>query len=60
VLFHKEAAIDEMSPASRRHIYGAVRFLHGAFTSFQIVASTSAGPSDGLLATLGEIVHSLR
>lgn len=60
IVFHKEAAWSAAQPENRQHVYGAVRFLKGAFSSFQIVRATAAPPSDETLTTIRDVVKSFR
>ena len=59
LIFHKEAALSTAQQQDRLHVYGAIRFLKGAFSSFQIVRATSVPPSEELLDTIGMVVGSL-
>jgi hypothetical protein len=60
VVFHKECAFSEAQPLDRQHVYGAVRFLSGTFSSFQIVRATSSPPAAEILTAIGDVVKSIR
>lgn len=60
VIFHKQSAFSPTAPQSRRHVYGAVRFLKPPFSSFQIIRATADAPSDEMLQTIAAVVESFR
>jgi hypothetical protein len=55
VTFDKEAALGPGS--GRRRVYGAIRFLQGTYSAFQVVGFGPA-PSEDLLATMTTMVNS--
>ena len=58
VTFHKEATFTAGAASARQHIFGALRFLDGPFSAFQIVRAALAPPTDEDLDTLARIVRS--
>jgi len=58
VVFHKEATVKLGRQESRQHLYGAVRFLGGAFSSFQLVRGGLEPPGGGLLNAMARAVES--
>jgi hypothetical protein len=57
VVFDKESGFRPAQP-QRQHVYGAVRFLTGVYSSFQIVRATAAPPSADTLAAIAAAVKS--
>ena len=55
VLFDKEAG--SQTDTMRHHVYGAVRFLEGMYSTFQIVRA-GAAPEEGELDELAVVVTS--
>ena len=60
ITFHKVSAFSPAEPQSRRHVYGAVRFLRPPFSSFQIIRATADAPSNEMLQTMAAMVESFR
>ncbi|MGH9236523.1 MAG: hypothetical protein ACRD3G_00665 [Vicinamibacterales bacterium] len=58
VTFHKEATFSSGAMSARQHIFGALRFLDGPFSAFQIVRAALAPPTDEDLDALTRIVRS--
>lgn len=56
--FHKEATVKLGRVQNRQHLYGAVRFLDGRYSSFQIVRGALEPPSAGLLKKMADFVIS--
>lgn len=59
VVFHKEATYTTGAVSARQHVYGAVRFLEGPYSAFQIVRAGPAPPTNAGLETLERLVRSL-
>jgi hypothetical protein len=57
-VFHKEATFESGAASARQHIYGALRFLAGPFSSFQIVRAGLAAPTAAELDTLQRMAAS--
>jgi hypothetical protein len=60
VVFHKEATYEAPGGPVRQHIFGAIRFLDGPWTSVQLIRGLRDGPSRADLDTLTRIVDSFQ
>jgi hypothetical protein len=60
IVFHKEATYEAPGISVRQQIFGAIRFLDGAWTSVQLIRGLRDAPSRGDLDTLARIVDSFR
>lgn len=60
IVFHKEATYEASALAVRQHIFGAIRFLDGPWTTVQLIRGRRDAPSQGDLDTLARIVGSFR
>ena len=61
VSFSRDAAVADTPGAARRHVSGAIRFLgNGAYSSFQIVAASSAAPPGWRLEAMRRVVQSMK
>ena len=60
VTFHKEATFRAGREAVRQHLFGAVRFLKNAYSSFQIVSAGTAPPDAATLERMRRVVSSGR
>jgi len=58
IVFHKEATVKLGREESRQHLYGAVRFLDGEYSSFQLVLGGLEPPGGGLLSAMARAVES--
>lgn len=58
VTFEKEATFESGSFRGRQHIYGAIRFLGGPFSSFQLIQIANDAPTDALLQEMAAVVKS--
>lgn len=58
VTFHKEATFASGAMSARQHIFGALRFLDGPFSAFQIVRAALSPPTDEDHDVLARIVRS--
>jgi len=58
VTFDKEVSFERGGP--RQHVYGAVRFLKGAYSTFQLIRGESAPPERKVLAQMTAVVKSWR
>ncbi len=60
VVFHKEVVASVGAFEFRQHIYGAVRFLSGAFSSVQLIRITLEAPKDQVLEDMRKVVQSFQ
>jgi hypothetical protein len=58
MLFHKEATYEAPGISVRQHIFGAIRFLDGPWTSVQLIRGLREAPSRADLDALARIVDS--
>jgi hypothetical protein len=58
IRFDKEVAFQAGGP--RNHVYGAVRFLHEPYSTFQLIRGTGTAPSTAVLDQITEVVKSWR
>ena len=55
IVFHKEVSFDVGAP--RQHVYGAIRFLDGEYSTFQLIAG-GGPPQPALLEEMAALVRS--
>lgn len=60
IAFHKEATYESPGGAVRQHIFGAIRFLDGPWTSVQLIRALRDAPSRDDLDALARIVNSFQ
>lgn len=60
VVFDKQVLAQFGKFSSIQHIYGAIRFMKGPFTSVQFIRITNEPPSDELLETMAKVVQSFK
>ena len=60
IVFHKEATYEAPSGSVRQHIFGAIRFLDGPWTSVQLIRGLRDAPLRADLDTLARIVDSFQ
>ncbi|MCX5704269.1 MAG: hypothetical protein NT066_07260 [Candidatus Omnitrophica bacterium] len=60
VIFDKQVLAQFGKFSSIQHIYGAVRFLKGNFTSVQFIRITHEPPTEKLLETMTKVVQSFK
>jgi hypothetical protein len=58
VTFHKEATFEAGTTSARQHIFGAIRFLSGAFSAFQMIRGDVSAPTATDLDALTRVVQS--
>lgn len=58
IRFSRTAAVSVAAGAPRPYVYGAIRFLQGRASSFQIVGRSSTAPPAELLDSMGRMAES--
>ncbi len=58
VIFHKKIVAKFGQFSNPQHIYGAISFRKGVFSSVQFIRITTDSPNDKLLDTMAEVVRS--
>jgi hypothetical protein len=60
IAFHKTATYQAGRISARQHLFGAIRFLPGPYSSFQIVRASTSPPETGVIEILAQLVSSFR
>jgi hypothetical protein len=60
IRFSRAARATDAEGAPESHVFGAIRFLDGRYSSFQIVSRAATSPATGLLGAMTAVVESLQ
>lgn len=58
ITFHKEATFEAGGSSARQHVFGAIRFLSGPFSAFQMIRGDVSAPSAADVDALTRVVQS--